>query len=123
MANFYGVALLAPESGQQLGDEAAMAFLLAGFGTEKRNPGRPRRRFDACGDIALFHRGEKLRFIGGAIFFAAIGLEEFRRGSKQRLMEVFESGDFFQEEGKVWMLGETGKLAAAILADVDDLLD
>jgi hypothetical protein len=38
-------------------------------------------------------------------------------------MPVFDSGDFFQKEREVRMLGESGELAAAILADVDDLLD
>src|SRR4029077_2988850 len=123
MANFYGVALLAPESGEQISNETAMAFLRPGLGTEKRNPGRPRRRVDACGDTALFHRGEKFGFIGVPIFRAAIFLQKFRRWSEQRLMQVFDFSDFLQEEGKVRVLGETGKLAAAILADVDDLLD
>ena len=38
-------------------------------------------------------------------------------------MQVFHSGDFSQKEGEVGMLGESRELAAAILADVDDLLD
>src|SRR5260370_37368955 len=38
-------------------------------------------------------------------------------------MEICDSGDFFQEERKVRVLGETRKLAAAVLADVDDLLN
>jgi len=123
MANFDGVALLAPEGGEQLGYETAMAFLRTGFGTKKRYLGRPRRHVDACGNITFFHRGEKFRFIGSPIFRATIRLEKLRRWSEQRLMQVFDSGDFFQKEGKVRVLGETGELAAAILADVDDLLD
>src|ERR1700682_3938340 len=123
MANFDGVALLAPEPGAKIGDEAAMAFLRAGFGAEKRDLGGPRERVETCGDTALFHRCEKIRFIGGAIFEAAKNFEKFRRRGEQRLVEVFNSGDFFQKKGEVRMLGEAGELAAAILANVDDLLD
>src|SRR6266849_585662 len=123
MANFDNVTLLAPVAGEQIGDEAAMAFLRAGVGTEKRDLVRPRRRVHICRDTARSHRREKIRFIGGPIFHAAIGLEKFRRGGEQRLMPVFDSGDFFQKKREVRMLGETGELAAAILADVDDLLD
>jgi hypothetical protein len=123
MANFDGVALLAPVAGEKIGDEAAMAFLRAGFGAKKRDLGRPRKRVETRGDTALFHDCEKIRFIGGPIFGAAIGLEEFRRRGEQRLVEVLDSGDCFQKEGEVRMLGEAGELAAAILANVDDLLD
>jgi len=123
MANFDGVALLAPVAGEKIGHEAAMAFLRAGFGAEKRNLGGPRKRVETCGDTALFHGCEKVRFIGGPVFGAAISLEKFRRRGEHRLVEVFNSADFFQKEGEVRMLGEAGELAAAILADVDDLLD
>src|ERR1700687_2424393 len=123
MANFDGVSLLPQVAGKKIGDEAAMAFLRAGFGAEKRNLGGPRKRVETCGDTALFHRCEKIRFIGRPIFGAAISLEKFRRRGEQRFVEVFNSGDFFQKEGEVRMLGEAGELAAAILADVDDLLD
>jgi hypothetical protein len=123
MANFDGVALLAPVAGEKIGDEAAMAFLRAGFGAEKRDLGGPRKRVETCGDTALFHHCEKIRFIGGPILGAAISLEKFRRRGEQRLVEVFNSGDFSQKEGEVRMLGESRELAAAILANVDDLLD
>jgi hypothetical protein len=123
MANFDGVALLAPVAGEKIGDEAAMAFLRAGFGAEKRDLGGPRERVETCGDTALFHHCEKIRFIGGPILGAAISLEKFRRRGEQRLVEVFNSADFSQKEGEVRMLGEAGELAAAILANVDDLLD
>ena len=123
MANFDGVTLLPPVAGEKIGDEAAMAFLRAGFGAEKRDVGRPRRRVETCGDTALFHRREKKCFIGRPIFRTAIGLEKFRRWSEQRLMPVFDSGDFSQKKREVRMLGESGELAAAILTDVDDLLD
>src|SRR5882762_480810 len=123
MANFDGVALLAPVAGEKIGNEAAMAFLWAGFGAEKRDLGRPRRRIETCGDTTLFHHCEKICFIGGPIFRAAIRLEKFRWRGEQRLMQVFHSGDFSQKEGEVGMLGESRELAAAILTDVDDLLD
>src|SRR5216683_4729316 len=123
MANFDDVALLAPVAGEKISDEAAMTFLRNGFGTEKRDPGRPRRRVHICRDIARFHGREKFCFIGGPIFRATIGLEKLRRWSEQRFIQVFDSGDFFQKKGKVRVLGETGELAAAILADVNDLLD
>src|SRR5260370_32542060 len=38
-------------------------------------------------------------------------------------MEVFDSGDFFQKEREVRVLGETRKLSAAVLPDVDHLPD
>jgi hypothetical protein len=123
MANFDGSALLAPVAGEKIGDEAAMAFLRAGFGAKKRNLGRPRKRVETCGDTAFFHRREKICFIGGPIFRKAISLEKFRRRGEQRLVEVFNSGNCSQKEGEVRMLGESRELAAAILANVDDLLD
>jgi hypothetical protein len=123
MANFDGVTLLDPIAGEKIGDEAAMTFLRAGFGAKKRDLGRPRSRVETCGETALFHHCEKICFIGGPISRAAIRLEKFRRRGKQWLMQVFDSGDFFQKEGDVGMLGESRELAAAILTDVDDLLD
>ena len=123
MANFDCVTLLVPVAGEKIGDEAAMTFLRAGFGTEKRDLGRPRSRVETCGDTALFHHCEKIRLIGGPIFRVAIRLEKFRRRGKQRLMQVFHSGDFSQKEGEVGMFGESRELAAAILTHVDDLLD
>jgi hypothetical protein len=123
MANFDGIALLAPVACEEIGDETAMAFLWARLGTKKGDTWRPGRRVQTCRDAALFHRREKICFIRGPIFRAAIRLEKFRRWSEQRLVEVFDSGDSFQEEGKVRVLGEAGELAAAVLADVNDLLD
>jgi len=109
MANFDGSALLAPVAGEKIGDEAAMAFFRAGFGTEKRDLGGPRKRVETCRDTALFIRCEKIRFIDGPIFREAIGLEKLRRWGEQRLVEVFNSGDFSQKEGEVRMLGEAGE--------------
>ena len=123
MPNFDRVAVLAPEGGEKIGDEAAMALLGTGLGTEKRDFGRPRRSVQVCRDTALFHRREKICFIRRPIFRAAIILEKFRRRSKQWFMQVFDPGDFLQKKGKVRMLGKRGELAAAVLADIDDLPD
>src|ERR1700694_5176393 len=101
MANFDGVALLAPVAGKKIGDEAAMAFLRAGFGAEKRDLGGPRKRVETCGDTALFHHCEKTRFIGGPIFGAAISLEKFRRRGGHRVVGGLKFGGFFLEEGGV----------------------
>src|SRR5436309_10837010 len=100
-----------------------MALLRARLGTKKRDTWRPQRRVQACRDAALFHHREKICFIRRPIFRAAIILEKFRRRSKKGIMEILDSGDFFQKEREVRVLGETRKLPAAVLADVDDLAD
>src|SRR5713226_10258701 len=123
MAEFDGVSLFAPVRCEKIGHEAAMTFFRTGFGAEKRDLGRPRRRVETCGDTAHFHRCEKMCFIGGPVLGAAIGPEDLGRRSEQRLVQVFNSRDFSQKEGEVRMLGESGELANAILTDVDDLLD
>lgn len=123
MADFDDVALLLPESGKQIRDEAAMAFFRSGFGTEKCEPGKPRGRVQICGDTATSHRRKKICFIRRPIFRAAIDLEKLRRWSEQRLMQVLDSGDFIEEEGEVRVLGKSRELAAAVLPDVNDLLD
>src|SRR3981189_1079500 len=98
MANFDGVALLAPVAGEKIGDEAAMAFFRAGFGAEKRDLGGPRECVETCGDTALFHHCEKIRFIGGPILGAAISLEKFRRRGEERLPGGCYSPPFFSKE-------------------------
>src|SRR5437588_1251353 len=123
MTNFDVVGLRAPVAGEEIGDEAAMALLRARLGTKKRDTWRPQRRVQACRDAALFHHREKICFIRRPIFRAAIILEKFRRRSKKGIMEILDSGDFFQKEREVRVLGETRKLPAAVLADVDDLAD
>src|SRR2546427_10406848 len=100
-----------------------MAVLRTRLGTKKSDTWRPRRCVQAFRDAAPFHHREKICFIRGPIFRAAIILEKFRWRSKERIMKVFDSGNFLQKEREVWLLGETRKLAAAVLADVDDLTD
>src|SRR3989475_11407943 len=123
MTNFHGGVLLAPVAGSEIGDETAMAVFRTRLGTKKSDTWRPRRCVQAFRDAAPFHHREKICFIRGPIFRAAIILEKFRRRSKERIMKVFDSGNFLQKEREVWVLGETRKLAAAVLADVDDLPD
>src|SRR5258706_12382582 len=98
MANFDGVALLAPVPGEKIGHEAAMAFLRAGFGAEKRNHGGPRKRVETCGDTALFHGCEKVRFIGGRVFGAAENLLKMRARGGDRVAEGQIMTPYFAQE-------------------------
>src|SRR5258708_35823166 len=99
MANFDGVALLAPVAGEKIGDEAAMAFFRAGFGAEKRDLGGPRERVETCGDTAPFHHCEKIRFIGGPNPCAARNLLKVRRGGGQRGRGGIQFTPFFYKKG------------------------
>src|SRR5947207_13312118 len=101
-----------------MGDETAMALLRARLGTKKRDLWQPRSRVQTWRDAALFHNREKSCFVGRPIFRAAIIREKFRRRRKERIMEIFNSGDFFQEERQVRVVGQAPKLSFGVLAEL-----
>lgn len=123
MANFDYVAFAAPTRSEEIGNETAMAFFRTGLGTQQGKIGRPACSVQRFRNVASFHEGEEANFVRRPVFRLAIGLEKLRSGCEKRFVDVRDSGDFFEEIGEIGMLGEAGKLAAAVLANVDEPLD
>jgi len=123
MVNFDVVAFAAPPRGEEIGNKTAMAFFGAGFGAQQDELGGP-----ACGvqrfrNAASFHEGEEANFVRRPVFRLAIGLEKLGSGCEKRLVNVRDSRNLLDEIGEVGMLGVAGELAAAMLANVDELLN
>src|SRR5882672_2499922 len=123
MVNFDVVAFTAPAGGEEIRDETAVAFFGARFGAEQRNLGRPARCVEHSRNAAIFHQGEEAGFVSWPVPGFAIGLEEFGRGGEKRFRNVCDPRNLLEEIGEVGVLGVTGKLPAAILANVNEPLD
>src|SRR5580704_2624221 len=123
MADFYAVTFATPAGGEEIGNEAAMAFFGPGLGTQQGEVGVPACGVERLRNASIFHEGEEFSFVSRPVLRFAIRLEEFGRGCEMWLMHVSDAGDFLQEIGEVRMLGVAGELAAAVLANVDELLD
>ena len=121
MANLDALALLSPMRGEQIGDEAAMTFLGTRFGAKEGRSRRPHAHVEHLRDSAFSHQAQKSNFVSGPIPGVTIGVEQLRSWSEPRFVGIIDAGNFMQKIFKVWMLGETGKLAAPVQPDIDDL--
>src|SRR5712691_11488060 len=123
MADFDRVSCAAKVIGEKFGKKATVAFFGRRFGTEEGDNAFESRRVAACGNVALAHQFEKRSLVRWPIFGGAIGIADFGRWRKERLVFVGDPPETIEKKGDVGKFGEAGELAGAVFADINHLSD
>jgi len=66
------------------------------------------------------HQGQKISFVSSPVLRFAIGLEQFGCRRELLLVGITNVGNFFEKIWEIRMFGKTGKLAFAMLSDIDE---
>jgi len=108
---------------EELCEKAAVTLFSRRLGAEEGDNAFESRRVAACGNIALAHQFEKRSLVRWPILGGAIGIADFRRRRKERLVFVGDPREAIEKKRDVGKFGEAGELAAAVFADINHLSD
>ncbi len=106
--------------GQKLGNQPAVALLRARFRAQQGQRAGRDGQFYRSWKPTFSHEREERGLVLGPILNLAIRFSHFRRRGQQRLVPIVYARNPSKEELQVGVFCVTGKLAAAVLADVYD---
>src|ERR1700686_2620557 len=92
------------------------------LGAKERYPSAKAGKIQALRNVAIAHQLKKRFLVGRPVLRGAVRIANFWTGCEARFVRVGNSRDAVQEKREVRKFGEAGKLADAILADVNQLL-
>ncbi len=81
------------------------------------------RRVAACGNVALAHQFEERSLVRWPILGGAIGIADFWRWRKERIVFVGDPPETIEKKRDVGKFGEAGELAGAVFADINHFRD